>query len=91
MEDVTSLQLDGPVHLHFDTNLINEKECAAFNYPVAGGPSAEEVQRTFEALSRTTDIRAVSISGWTGTLDADGSAGKMFSEILSVFGAVLPS
>ncbi len=90
MQDILSMHFDGPVHLHFDTDLINADECAAFNYPVSGGPFSQEVKQTFEAMAKTADIRAVSVSGWTGALDTDGAAGKIFGDILSVFGAVKP-
>jgi arginase len=87
---VPDLPLNGPVHLHFDTDVIDADECAAFNYPVPGGPGGGEMKRIFDALAETADIRAVSISGWTGALDGDGAAARLFARILSAFGAVAP-
>ncbi len=79
--------IDGPVHLHFDTDLVTAAECAAFNYPVAGGPSAAEIKAVFGRMAVQADVRAVSVSGWTGARDTDGSAARLFADVLAVFGA----
>ncbi len=81
--------LSGPVHLHLDTDILNANACAAFNYPVSGGPSVEALKQAIKALDARADICAVSISGWTGALEQGRNAQRIFADILAPFGAQL--
>ena len=90
LEALAGLRPAGPVHLHLDTDLVAAEECAAFNHPVPGGPGGEAVGRAIAAFAAVADIRAVSVSGWTGALDGDGAAARLFARILAPFGARSP-
>jgi len=63
---------DGPLHVHFDSDIIDPADAPAQNYPAPGGPSAEVVKDVFRSLAATGRIVAVSVSLWESTLDPDG-------------------
>jgi len=63
---------DGPLYVHFDTDVIDPAEAPAMNYPAPGGPAAETVKDVFRALAATHRIIAISVSLWEPSLDADG-------------------
>jgi len=63
---------DGPLHVHFDSDIIDPADAPAQNYPAPGGPSAEVVKDVFRSLAATGRIVAVSVSLWEPTLDPDG-------------------
>jgi arginase len=75
--DVMSLEAndlpDGPLYLHFDSDIIDATEAAAFLYPAAGGPSAAEMAEKLSAIMATGRVVAVSTTvGWHVEKDADG-------------------
>ena len=63
---------NGPIYVHFDTDIINPSEAPAMNYPAVGGPSIRILGDIFEHLSKTGQIFAVSVSAWNPELDKDG-------------------
>lgn len=63
---------DGPLYVHFDTDIIDPAEAAAMNYPAPGGPSSEQVRGVLRALAATGRVVAVSVSLWEPSLDPDG-------------------
>jgi len=84
-----SLAVSGPVHLHFDTDILNAAACDAFNYQVAGGPMPDALTTALAAFARHNHIAALSISGWTGALEQNRNAQIIFADILAPFGAKL--
>jgi len=71
--DLLTLKLpDAAPYIHLDTDIVNLAEAPAMNYPAAGGPSVEELQRVMKHLNRTKNIAAVSMSTWNPKLDQDG-------------------
>ena len=58
----------GPLHVHFDTDIVDATESPAQNYPVAGGPSGELMAHVFRRLSRSASVVAVSVSAWNPRL-----------------------
>jgi arginase len=72
MAGLETLKLDQPVHLHLDIDVANSSEAPGSNYPVAGGPSVADTVAACAAFAAENDIIAISISGWTGSLDLDG-------------------
>lgn len=60
---------DGPLYVHFDTDIIDPSEAPAMNYPAPGGPSAAEVRAVFERLATTGRVVAVSVSLWSPNRD----------------------
>ncbi|MEM9146759.1 MAG: arginase family protein [Pseudomonadota bacterium] len=86
LPEIAEIAFDGPVLLHLDVDVINAEECGAFRYPVAGGPSAFDVAAAVADLERRADVAAISISGWTGALDRDGSTARAVAHILESIG-----
>ena len=66
------MKIETPVHLHLDIDVIDSSEAPGSNYPVVGGPSVAETVAACSAFSAKNDIVAISISGWTGSLDPNG-------------------
>ncbi len=77
-----SLELDAPVHLHIDMDVIDADECPAFNYPVSGGPKASDCAAALSAFVAKNKIAAISVSGWTGALDWDGCTSDACKDLL---------
>lgn len=73
--ELATIAIDGPVWVHADLDVIDARDAPAMNYPVRGGPSAEQVADAFAALRARVDLAAVSVCGWTSRLDADGRTG----------------
>ena len=72
MAGLKTLKIETPVHLHLDIDVIDSSEAPGSNYPVVGGPSVAETVAACSAFSAKNDIVAISISGWTGSLDPNG-------------------
>jgi len=62
---------EGPLYVHFDTDILTADEVPAQNYPVADGPSAELLGAVFERLAATGRVVAASLSSWNPDLDRD--------------------
>jgi len=90
VKNITSLLTDdlpeGPLYVHFDTDIINCTDAPAFNYPVPGGPSADDVVRVMERLGKTGQVVAASMSTWALKLDKDGQTQE---KCMAAFGALL--
>lgn len=67
---------DGPVYIHFDTDIITASEMPAQNYPVAGGPGSALVRQVFRHLAENCPIVAISVSSWNPALDTGGASAK---------------
>jgi len=74
---------DGPLYVHFDTDVIDPAEAPAMNYPAPGGPSAAALRRVFAHLAGTGRVTAVSVSAWNPELDADGRTQAVVLDLLS--------
>ncbi len=59
---------EGPLWVHFDTDVVDPAYVPAQNYPAPGGPSPEEMERIFRHLVDTREIAAVSLSSWAPDL-----------------------
>ena len=73
----------GPIWVHFDTDVIDAAEAPAMNYPVSGGPSEAQLQRVFNHLAETGRIVSVSISSWNPELDQDGGSQSVSMRLLA--------
>lgn len=82
MAGMGSLRLDGPVLVHVDMDVMDAREVGAFNYPVQGGPSVAETITACNALADANDVVALSVSGWTGSLDSDGVTGAACKRVI---------
>lgn len=75
--DVLSLDAkdlpEGPLYLHFDSDIIDAREAPAFLYPAAGGPTAAEMAEKLSAITATGRVVAISTTvGWNVEKDAGG-------------------
>ena len=84
MAGLEKLTIATPVHLHLDIDVINASEAPGTNYPVSGGPSVADTVSACKDFAAANDIIAISISGWTGSLDRDGKTKNACSAILEV-------
>ncbi|MEM8819877.1 MAG: arginase family protein [Pseudomonadota bacterium] len=75
-ETLATLRLDGPVMLHIDFDVLDASAAPAFNYPVKGGPDAATLAAALEGFAEGNDIRALSFSAWTPSLDTDGATAR---------------
>lgn len=83
MAGLASLRIEAPVLLHIDMDVLDAAEAPAFNYPVTGGPGVAETASACAAFVANNQVAAISISGWTGSLDRDGSTKAACARVLS--------
>ena len=67
-----TLTIEGPVHVHFDPDVICAEEAPGFRFPAPGGPTVEETCTALARFAAANDIRSISLGGWTPALDPDG-------------------
>jgi arginase len=77
---------DGPLYVHFDSDIIDCREAPAFHYPVPGGPSAAETAELLARLAATGRVVAASMTAWAPSLDRDGATK---AKCLQAFAALL--
>ncbi len=73
---------DGPIYVHYDTDIASAVEVPAQNYPVPGGPGAKELRRVFDRLAGTGKIVAVSVSTWNPKLPDAAVSRSVSMELL---------
>lgn len=64
---------DGPLYVHYDTDIIDQSDAPAMNYPSSGGPKATEIEKLFSTLADSGRVVAISVSLWAPRLDPDGA------------------
>jgi arginase len=74
---------EGPIYLHFDTDIINPEEAPAMSYAAPGGPSAEVIRQLFRRLRNNNNLRAISVSTWNPELDKDGRTRDLIMALIS--------
>jgi arginase len=87
MAGLGTLRVNAPVHLHLDIDVIDLAEAPGCNYPVAHGPSVAQTVAMCRAFANTNQIVAISISGWTGSLDSEGKTQAACAQILQALTA----
>jgi arginase len=60
-----------PIHVHFDTDILDPSVAPAMRYPVPGGLSLDECRRLMRGLGSTGRVAAVSMTVWETQADAD--------------------
>lgn len=72
LEDLDAAALpEGPIYLHFDSDIIDANVAPAFLYPASGGPSVEAVRKALESIMATGRVMAISTTvGWNVQKDA---------------------
>jgi len=76
------LLAEGPIHVHFDVDVIDPGEAPAMSYPAPGGPSAAELIQVFRHLAATGRVRVVSLSSWNPALDSDSHTQRLCMRVL---------
>lgn len=59
---------EGPLWIHFDTDVVDPDYVPAQNYPAPGGITPDELGQVFRHLAENGDICAVSLSSWAPDL-----------------------
>jgi arginase len=73
---------DGPLYVHFDTDLLDPADAPAMNYPTPGGPSLTMLRQVFRRLAETGQVVAISVSTWNPALDTDGRSRAVVLSLL---------
>jgi arginase len=73
---------EGPLYVHFDTDVINPNEAPAMNYPTPNGPSVASLRRVFSYIAQNNRVVAVSVSSWNPDLDVDGTSRDVCMDLL---------
>lgn len=85
IDDILTFDLpDVPLHVHFDTDILDPQVAPAMNYFAEGGPDLEQLEVVFKHLAGTGRIVAVSLSSWNPALDLDGATARACMEALEV-------
>jgi arginase len=83
VSDLLEISLpEGPLYIHFDTDVINPTDAPAMNYLAPGGPTVETLDRVFERLANSGKIAAVSVSSWNPELDKDGQTAAVVMKLI---------
>ncbi|UCG22757.1 MAG: arginase family protein [Chloroflexota bacterium] len=73
----------GPLYVHFDSDILDPSEAPAMNYPAPGGPSSETLRHVFRRLAATGRIAAVSLSAWNPDMDEDRASRDLIMGLLA--------
>ena len=74
---------EGPLYVHFDSDIINPTEAPAFLYAATGGPSAEGMQQVLQKLMATGRVVAISTTAaWDAGKDVEGLTHKAVSHAM---------
>ena len=61
---VSDLDLDGPLYVHLDVDVVDPEDLPAVNYPAPEGPSLDTTLAAMEYLAGTGRVVAFSVSSW---------------------------
>lgn len=75
-----------PVHVHFDTDILDPSEAPAQLYSVPGGPGVATLSAAFAALATHRDVAAVSVSAWDLATDRRRATEQV---VLAALGALI--
>ena len=73
---------EGPIYVHFDTDVVSLRESPAQNYPAQGGPSSAIIKSIFSKLAQSGQVIAVSLSSWNPKLDEDNKSEMVSMSLL---------
>jgi arginase len=76
---------EGPIYVHFDSDVISSDDAPAFHYPVKGGPTAQKMKDVLTHLGRSGQVVAASMTAWAPELDKDGQTAR---KCLAAFAAL---
>ncbi|MBU7015011.1 MAG: arginase family protein [Theionarchaea archaeon] len=73
---------DGPLYVHFDTDVVDPRDAPAMSYRAEGGLSAGELREVFRYLSETGRIVAVSLSSWNPRMEGADQSRRTCMDLL---------
>jgi arginase len=85
VDEVPSLDLAGPLHVHVDVDVVDPAELPAVNYPARGGPSLASMEGALAALAATGRVAAFSVSSWNPELPEADRAAAATARLASYF------
>jgi arginase len=68
VDEVAALDLEGPLYVHVDVDVVDPTDLPAINYPASDGPSVEAMEQAMRALAATGRVVAFSVSSWNPEL-----------------------
>jgi arginase len=78
---------DGPLYVHFDSDIIDATEAPAFLYPAKGGPTAEQTRAQLVKIMATGRVMAISTTvGWHVAKDGDGATQRAVRHAMTGLG-----
>ena len=84
-DDLLTFELpDMPLHVHFDTDILNPETAPAMNYLAPGGPDLEQLKVIFSHLAHSSRVVAVSLSSWNPALDPNQETQQVCMQALQV-------
>jgi len=75
---------EGPILVHFDTDVLDPAHAPAVSYPAPGGASPEELTETFRHLASTGRVSGVSVSTWNPRLEGTEATARVCMQLLQV-------
>ena len=75
---------EGPLYIHFDSDVLPSEQVPAMRYPVPGGRKAAEWQKLFGQLASTGQVIANSMTAWYPDLDQNGKTAELCLDRKSV-------
>jgi arginase len=75
----------GPLYVHVDLDVVDPADMPAQNYPAAGGPRLDEVERVLRHLSATGRVAGASFSTWNPALPEADRAAAAGARLIEVF------
>jgi len=75
---------EGPILVHFDTDVLNPAHAPAMSYPAAGGAGPEELAAAFQHLASTGRVSGVSVSTWNPRLKGTEATARVCLQLLQV-------
>jgi arginase len=85
VETIATSPPPGDLYVHVDVDVVDPEDMPAVNYPVPGGPSADEVARAVRALHATGRVVALSFSSWNPALEGADIAAAATLRIATPF------
>lgn len=83
-EQITSMQLDTPVWLHIDLDVLDEKALPAVTYPQPLGLDWQELIELIHPLATAPQLAGISVADYNPDLDEDGKYARRIVDALEV-------
>mgnify|MGYP000013980896 CR=1 FL=1 len=75
---------EGPILVHFDTDVLDPVHAPAMSYPAPGGASLEQLTKTFRHLAGTGKVRGASLSSWNPRLEGSALSARVCMQLLQI-------